>query len=132
MSFLFELFMFIQRIGYLAASQCFHEGTDVLMLTTNMIRKVIDQFAEFVSNFIENVFQDLNSSSMYEAGLAMSGLSCFINADLARDLANDIMSLVRRKNIDVWSDRYERTSFSCRQRNRTFGKEQFCFCIKYF
>ncbi|UJR37094.1 hypothetical protein I4U23_029798 [Adineta vaga] len=62
-----------KRIGYLAASQCFHEGTDVLMLTTNMIRK------------------DLNSSSMYEAGLAMSGLSCFINADLARDLANDIM-----------------------------------------
>jgi AP-3 complex subunit delta-1 len=32
---------------------------------------------------------------MYEAGIAMSGLSCFINADLARDLANDIISLVR-------------------------------------
>jgi AP-3 complex subunit delta-1 len=32
---------------------------------------------------------------MYEAGIAMSGLSCFINGDLARDLANDIMSLVR-------------------------------------
>lgn len=31
---------------------------------------------------------------MYEVGLAMSGLACFINADLARDLANDIMSLV--------------------------------------
>lgn len=29
-----------QRIGYLAASQCFHEGTDVIMLTTNQIRKV--------------------------------------------------------------------------------------------
>jgi len=28
-----------KRIGYLAASQTFHEGTDVLMLTTNMIRK---------------------------------------------------------------------------------------------
>ncbi|CAF2194416.1 unnamed protein product [Rotaria magnacalcarata] len=65
-----------KRIGYLAASQSFHEGTDVLMLTTNMIRK------------------DLNSSSMYEVGIAMSGLSCFINADLARDLANDIMSLM--------------------------------------
>ncbi|CAF0892405.1 unnamed protein product [Rotaria sordida] len=65
-----------KRIGYLAASQSFHEGTDVVMLTTNMIRK------------------DLNSSSMYEAGIAMSGLSCFINADLARDLANDIMSLM--------------------------------------
>uniref|UniRef100_A0A8C2SIN4 Clathrin/coatomer adaptor adaptin-like N-terminal domain-containing protein n=1 Tax=Capra hircus TaxID=9925 RepID=A0A8C2SIN4_CAPHI len=29
-----------KRIGYLAASQCFHEGTDVIMLTTNQIRKV--------------------------------------------------------------------------------------------
>lgn len=29
-----------QRVGYLAASQCFHEGTDVIMLTTNQIRKV--------------------------------------------------------------------------------------------
>jgi AP-3 complex subunit delta-1 len=35
---------------------------------------------------------------MYEAGIAMSGLSCFINVDLARDLANDIMSLVRNLN----------------------------------
>ena len=29
-----------QRIGYLAASQSFHEDLDILMLTTNMIRKV--------------------------------------------------------------------------------------------
>ncbi|XP_060581566.1 AP-3 complex subunit delta-1-like [Ruditapes philippinarum] len=29
-----------KRIGYLAASQSFHDGTDVLMLTTNMIRKI--------------------------------------------------------------------------------------------
>ncbi|CAF1176469.1 unnamed protein product [Rotaria sordida] len=65
-----------KRIGYLAASQCFYDGTDVLMLTTNMIRK------------------DLSSTSMYEAGIAMSGLSCFINNDLARDLANDIMTLM--------------------------------------
>jgi AP-3 complex subunit delta-1 len=31
---------------------------------------------------------------MYESGIAMSGLACFINPDLARDLANDIMTLV--------------------------------------
>ena len=31
-----------QRIGYLAASQCFHEGTDVVLLTTNMIKKVCE------------------------------------------------------------------------------------------
>lgn len=65
-----------KRIGYLAASQSFHEGTDVLMLTTNMIRK------------------DLNSQSMYDSGTAMSGLACFVTADLARDLANDVMTLL--------------------------------------
>ncbi|KIH43959.1 hypothetical protein ANCDUO_26028, partial [Ancylostoma duodenale] len=28
-----------KRIGYLAAAQCFHDTTEVLMLTTNLIRK---------------------------------------------------------------------------------------------
>jgi AP-3 complex subunit delta-1 len=60
----------------LTASQSFHEGTDVLMLTTNMIRK------------------DLASQNMFEAGVALSGLACFITPDLARDLANEIMILV--------------------------------------
>ena len=48
----------------------------VLMLTTNMIRK------------------DLNSQNQYDAGVTLSGLACFINQDLARDLANDLMTLV--------------------------------------
>lgn len=65
-----------KRIGYLAASQCFHEGTEVLMLTTNMVRK------------------DLNSQNQYDAGTALTGLACFITSDLARDLANDIMMLL--------------------------------------
>ncbi|CAL1271803.1 unnamed protein product [Larinioides sclopetarius] len=65
-----------KRIGYLAASQSFHEDTEVLMLTTNMIRK------------------DLNSQSMYDAGTAMSGFACFVTPDLARDLANDVMTLL--------------------------------------
>lgn len=65
-----------KRIGYLAASQSFYEGTDVLMLTTNMIRK------------------DLNSQGMYDSGTAMSGLACFVTPDLARDLANDVMTLL--------------------------------------
>lgn len=29
-----------KRVGYLSASQSYHENTDVMMLTTNMIRKV--------------------------------------------------------------------------------------------
>ncbi|XP_012280988.1 AP-3 complex subunit delta-1 [Orussus abietinus] len=65
-----------KRIGYLAASQSFHSNTELLMLTTNMIRK------------------DLNSQNQYDAGLALSGLSCFISSDLARDLVNDIMTLL--------------------------------------
>ncbi|XP_077981677.1 AP-3 complex subunit delta-1-like isoform X2 [Glandiceps talaboti] len=65
-----------KRIGYLSASQSFHEDTDVLMLTTNMIRK------------------DINSASQYEAGVAMNGLASFISADLGRDLANDVMTLM--------------------------------------
>ncbi|KAH9527466.1 AP-3 complex subunit delta-1 [Dermatophagoides farinae] len=65
-----------KRIGYLAASQSFHENTEVMMLTTNMIRK------------------DLNSQNMYDAGCAMSGLACFVTADISRDLANDVMTLL--------------------------------------
>ncbi|XP_022087832.1 AP-3 complex subunit delta-1-like isoform X2 [Acanthaster planci] len=65
-----------KRIGYLAASQCFHEGTDVLMLTTNMIRK------------------DLGSKQMYDTGCALSSLSCFLTSEMASDLANDIMGLM--------------------------------------
>ena len=52
------------------------EDTDVLMLATNMIRK------------------DLSSTNQYEAGLTLSSLSCFLSSDLARDLANDIMTLL--------------------------------------
>lgn len=47
------------------------------MLTTNMIRK------------------ELNSQNQYEAGLALTSLSCYISMDLARDLSNDILTLVK-------------------------------------
>lgn len=34
---------------------------------------------------------------MLDAGAALSGLSCFLTPDLARDLAGDIMTLVNEK-----------------------------------
>ena len=46
-------------------------------------------------------FQDLSSQNMYDAGVALNGLSCFITPDLARDLANDIMTLVSDEYILV-------------------------------
>lgn len=39
-------------------------------------------------------FQDLSSPNQYDTGVALTGLSCFVTPDLARDLANDIMTLV--------------------------------------
>lgn len=65
-----------KRIGYLAASQCFSNNTDVLMLTINMIRR------------------DLCSRNIYEAGCAISGLSCFISDEIARELFNDVHKLL--------------------------------------
>eukprot|EP00112_Aurelia_sp_Birch-Aquarium-sp1_P011804 Seg2482.5 transcript_id=Seg2482.5/GoldUCD/mRNA.D3Y31 product="AP-3 complex subunit delta-1" protein_id=Seg2482.5/GoldUCD/D3Y31 len=77
-----------KRIGYLASSQCFHEELDVLMLTTNLVKK------------------DMASQNQYDAGVAMNGLSVFITPDLARDLANDVMnqmvssrSYMRKKSV---------------------------------
>ncbi|GMR37257.1 hypothetical protein PMAYCL1PPCAC_07452, partial [Pristionchus mayeri] len=65
-----------KRIGYLAAAQSFHESTDVLMLTTNLIRK------------------DLTSSNVFDSGVALAGLACFVTPDLARDLSPDIVNLL--------------------------------------
>lgn len=65
-----------KRVGYLAASQCFHPDSELIMLTTNMIRK------------------DLNSQNQFDAGVALSGLSCFISSDLSRDLCQDIITLM--------------------------------------
>lgn len=47
---------------------------------------------KFLSLFF--LFQDLSSPNQYDTGVALTGLSCFVTPDLARDLANDIMTLV--------------------------------------
>jgi len=65
-----------KRIGYLAASQCFSNNTEVLMLTINMIRR------------------DLCARNIYETGCAMTGLSCFVSNEIARELFNDVHRLL--------------------------------------
>lgn len=44
--------------------------------------------------------QDLSSPNQYDTGVALTGLSCFVTPDLARDLANDIMTLVSHEEYD--------------------------------
>ena len=65
-----------KRIGYLAASQTFHPNCDLLMLTTNLLRK------------------EITSQNQYEASLALNALSCFLNADLGTFSYNCINTIV--------------------------------------
>lgn len=44
--------------------------------------------------YFPSLLQDLSSPNQYDTGVALTGLSCFVTPDLARDLANDIMTLV--------------------------------------
>ncbi|EFA74932.1 delta adaptin [Heterostelium album PN500] len=71
-----------KRVGYLAASQSFNEGTEVITLATNQIRK------DFLSN-------------QYEAYLALNCLSNICTPDLARDLANDLVSLLSTQKTHI-------------------------------
>lgn len=52
--------------------------------------------------FVIIVPQDLCSMNMYDAGVSLSGFACFVTPDLARDLANDVMSLV---SVMKWDPR---------------------------
>ncbi len=70
-----------KRIGYLAASQAFTQDTDVVLLTTNTLKKELRGA----------VGPGMNG--VYEAGLAINCLSNIVTADLARDLLSDVTSL---------------------------------------
>ncbi|KAJ4962037.1 hypothetical protein NE237_021947 [Protea cynaroides] len=72
-----------KKIGYLAASQSFHEGTDVILLITNQLRK------------------DLASTNEYEVGLALECLSVIATVDLARDLTSEIFTLLSSTRTSV-------------------------------
>ncbi|KAN0022653.1 hypothetical protein ACTFIU_004854 [Dictyostelium citrinum] len=72
-----------KRIGYLAASQSFNEGTDVIVLATHQIRK------------------DFLSSNQNEAYLALNCLSNICTPDLARELANDILTLLSTQKTHI-------------------------------
>ncbi|GAM17153.1 hypothetical protein SAMD00019534_003280 [Acytostelium subglobosum LB1] len=72
-----------KRIGYLAASQSFNEGTEVITLATNQIRK------------------DFLSQNQYEAYLALNCLSNICTPDLARDLANDLVTLMSTQKTHI-------------------------------
>ncbi|KAJ7970358.1 AP-3 complex subunit delta [Quillaja saponaria] len=72
-----------KKIGYHAASQSFHEGTSVLLLITNQLRK------------------DLCSTNEFEVSLALECLSRIVTVDLARDLTPEVFTLLSSSKVFV-------------------------------
>ncbi|BFZ62818.1 AP-3 complex subunit delta [Saitoella coloradoensis] len=72
-----------KRIGYLGAVEVFREGTDVLMLTTNLIKK------------------DLSSSNPMEVSLAINALSHLSSSSLSTDLFPDLLSLLSHSRPQI-------------------------------
>ena len=70
-----------KRIGYLAACQAFHQDTEVVLLTTNLLKKELRGAIGGRMNGI------------YEAGLAINCVSNIVTEDLARELLPELTSL---------------------------------------
>jgi AP-3 complex subunit delta-1 len=71
-----------KRIGYLAASQGFTQDTDVILLTTNLLKKELRS---------ANVGGSM--SGVYEAGLAVNCISNIVTTELAQDLLPELTNL---------------------------------------
>lgn len=65
-----------KRIGYLAAAQSFRQDTDVLMLTTNLLKK------------------DLGSAQPLEVSTALGGVASIVTPSLAQDVADDMVKML--------------------------------------
>lgn len=70
-----------KKVGYLAAFQSFYEGSDLLLLIANQLRK------------------DLGSTNEFEAGLALDCLSCIATPDLARELSPEVFRLLANRQL---------------------------------
>ncbi|KAF8323788.1 Adaptor protein complex AP-3 delta subunit [Clavulina sp. PMI_390] len=66
----------LKAVGYLAAVQSFKEDTDVLMLTTNTLKK------------------DLGSPNPADIATALDGLSHIVTPDIGRDLSLDLIAML--------------------------------------
>jgi len=96
-----------KRVGYLVASQAIKQGADVVLLTTNLFKKVPSSpplivsidictlFSSFCPDSPLVVRQDLVSNdSPFESAVAMNCLSNICTPELARDLASDVVALM--------------------------------------
>ncbi|GBE77252.1 AP-3 complex subunit delta [Sparassis crispa] len=72
----------LKTIGYLAATQSFRQDTDVLMLTTNLLKKDLGSRPEDVA-------------------VTLNGLSHIVTPDLARDLSRDLIAMLNHSRPHI-------------------------------
>lgn len=81
---------------------CFVNSVNISLLLVFPSANVFS-FLFFFLFFLMYFSQDLSSPNQYDTGVALTGLSCFVTPDLARDLANDIMTLVSKsRGVPTW------------------------------
>ncbi|KAJ7361378.1 Adaptor protein complex AP-3 delta subunit [Mycena albidolilacea] len=72
----------LKSVGYLAAVQSFDQETDVLMLTTNLLKK------------------DMTSTPA-DISVALNGLSHIVTPDLARDLSPELITMLTHSRAQI-------------------------------
>ncbi|KAJ4476579.1 adaptin N terminal region-domain-containing protein [Lentinula aciculospora] len=72
----------LKSVGYLAAIQSFDQDTDVLMLTTNLLKK------------------DLTSSPV-DIAITLNGISHILTPDLARDLSPELIKMLTHSHPEI-------------------------------
>jgi AP-3 complex subunit delta-1 len=89
----------LKTVGYLAATQSFSPDTDVLMLTTNLLKKVSFARSRLWRSSI--AIQDLTSAAPADVAVALNGMSHVTTTDLARDLSRDLISQLNHSRAHV-------------------------------
>ncbi|KAF8956094.1 adaptin N terminal region-domain-containing protein [Flammula alnicola] len=74
----------LKSIGYLAAAQSFEQDTDVLMLTTNLLKKVCRL-----------------SSTPADIAVTLDGLSHIVTPELARDIAPELIAMLNHSRPNI-------------------------------
>ncbi|KAG9222260.1 hypothetical protein CCMSSC00406_0006557 [Pleurotus cornucopiae] len=72
----------LKTVGYLAATQTFNQDTDVLMLTTNLLKK------------------DLTSTPA-DVAVTLNGISHIVTPDLARDLSHELLTMLTHSRANI-------------------------------
>lgn len=91
----------LKSVGYLAAVQSFNEDTDVLMLTTNLLKKV-NHDAHWQHLLLTNLYsrQDL-SSTPADIAVTLNGISHIVTSDLARDLSPELIAMLNHSRAHI-------------------------------